>query len=102
VTALYCVICAVISAVAIWVTMTARAAAARSRLEEEMRKEIDYLQGETERARARAAQIARDAAMWAAAWKEGRNDVIAIMPLIVSARDTAPSLRPAEDTTETA
>jgi hypothetical protein len=40
--------------------------------------------------------------MWAAAWKEGRNDVIAIMPLIVSARDNAPSLRPAEDTTETA
>jgi hypothetical protein len=56
-----------------------------SRLEAEMRDEVAYWQDETSRARAHAAQMTRDTAIRADAWKTGRDDVIAIMPLVVSA-----------------
>ena len=58
-------------------------------IEAEMRDEITYWQDETSRARVRAAQIMRDAATRADAWKAGRDDVIAIMPLIASTRDVS-------------
>ena|ERR1700733_3036631 len=85
--ALYCIVWAVVAAAAVWGITTARSCAAISRLRAEMRQEIAYWQAETARARTLAAQTARDAATRATAWKEGRDDVIAIMPLIVSARD---------------
>jgi hypothetical protein len=87
VTALYCIVWAAIAAVAVWGVTTARSCAAMARLRAEMRQEIAYWRDETARARTLAAQTARDAATRAKAWKEGRDDVIAIMPLIVSARD---------------
>jgi len=92
VTALYCVVWAVIAAVATWGITTARGCAAVARLRAEMRQEIVYWRDETARARTLAAQTARDAATRARGWQEGRDDVIAIMPLIVSARDGAGQL----------
>jgi hypothetical protein len=89
VTALYCIVWAIIAAVAAWGIATARSCAAMARLRAQMRQEIAYWRDETARARMLAAQTARDAATRATAWKEARDDVIAIMPLIVSARHGA-------------
>jgi hypothetical protein len=101
VTALYCIVWAVIVGVTAWGIATARSCAAMARLRAEMRQEIAYWRDETARARTLAAQTARDAATRARGWKEGRDDVIAIMPLIVSARDGAgPFLVDDDDQTE--
>jgi hypothetical protein len=53
-----------------------------------MRQEIAYWHAETSRARTQAAQIARDTATWADAWKKGRDDVIAVIPLVTLAHDS--------------
>lgn len=101
-TALYCIAWAVIAAVTAWAIAMARASASISRLQAEIREEIGYWQDETSRARARAAQIARDTAIWADAWKEGRDDVIAMMPLIAAAHSPSSSSRErADEGTET-
>jgi hypothetical protein len=100
-TVLYCIAWAVIVAVAVWAITEVRASAAMSRLGAKMREEISYCHDETSRARADAAQIARDAAIRAEGWKEGRDDVMAIIPLIVSPREINVSTHTAEDGPET-
>lgn len=90
-TVLYCIAWSVIAAMATWAITMARCSALISRLEQDRRTEIAHWQAETSRARATAAQITRDAATRADAWKKGRDDVIAIMPLIASARDSGTS-----------
>jgi hypothetical protein len=84
----------IMAAVSAWGFTLARAAMHHSRLraemaraQEEMRKEIRHWQAETARARSQAAQVARDAATWAAGCKQGRDDVIAVMPMLVAAHD---------------
>ena len=96
-TALYCIAWAAIAAIIAWAIATTRASAAISRLQAEMHEEIGYWQDATSRARARAAQITRDTAIWADAWKEGRDDVIATMPLIAAAHSTRSSLQERAD-----
>jgi hypothetical protein len=100
-TVLYCITWAVIAAGAVWAITEARTFAAMSRLAAKMREEISHCQDETSRARARAAQIARDAAIRAEGWKEGRDDVVAIIPLIVSPRDLSVPMHSADDGPET-
>jgi hypothetical protein len=100
-TVLYSITWAVIAAVIVWAIMRTRASAAMSHLEAEMRDEIAYWQDETSRARVQAAQVARDAAIRADAWKAGRDDVIAIMPLIVPTRDVGASSPPGDEETDT-
>jgi len=80
--------------VSAWGFTLARAAAQHSRLraemdrlQEELRKEIRHWQEEAARAKTHAAQAARDAATWAAGCKQGRDDVIAVMPMLVAAHD---------------
>jgi hypothetical protein len=87
-TVLYCIAWSIIAALATWAIMMARCSALISRLEQDRREEIADWQAETSRARATAAQVIRDAATRADAWKKGRDDVIAIMPLIAAARDS--------------
>jgi hypothetical protein len=101
VTALYCITWAAIAAGIVWAIMSVRTSTAMTRLEAEMRDQIAYWQDETSRARIHAAQIARDTAIRADAWKAGRDDVIAIMPLIASTRDVSASIQPTEEQTET-
>ena len=86
-TALYCMIWATLAAGTAWGITTIRASAAINRLEAQTRKEIAYWQAETSRARMRAAQTARDNATWADAWQKGRDDIIAVIPLIAQAHD---------------
>ena len=76
---------ATIAAVAAWGMTLAHANAAIGRLQAERRKEIKLWQAEVARARAHAAQLAQDAAAWAAGCKQGREDVMTIMPLLVAA-----------------
>lgn len=98
---LYCITSAVIAAVIVWAIMKVQTSTAMTRLEAETRDEIAYWQDETSRARVQAAQIAREAAIRADAWKAGRDDVIAIMPLISSTPDVSASMQPADEETET-
>ena len=99
-TVLYWMTWAAIAAVAVWAIMKTRTSAEMSRLEAEMRDEVTYWQDETSRARAHAAQAARDTAIRADAWKAGRDDVIAIMPFIVSALNTDYTIQSAYEETE--
>ena len=98
---LHCITSAVIAAVIVWAIMKDRTSTAMTRLEAETRDEIAYWQDETSRARVQAAQIARETAIRAGAWKAGRDDVIAIMPLIASTPDASASMQPADEETET-
>ncbi len=99
-TALYWITWAVIAAADVWAIMRIRTSVEMSSLEAEMRDEVAYWQDETSRARAHAAQVMRDTAIRADAWKAGRDDVIAIMPLIVSALNTEYTIQPAYEETE--
>ena len=76
---------AIIAAVTAWGITLAHATAAIARLQAERRKEIRHWQGEAARAKAHAALLARDAATWSAGYKQGREEVIAIMPLLAAA-----------------
>jgi hypothetical protein len=76
---------AIIAAVAAWGMTLAHAHADIARLQAERRKEVKLWQAEAARARAHAAQLAQDAAAWAAGLKQGREDVMTIMPLLVVA-----------------
>ena len=76
---------ATIAAVAAWGMTLAHANAAIGRLQAERRKEIKHWQTEAARARAHAAQLAQAAAAWTAGCKQGREDVMTIMPLLVAA-----------------
>jgi hypothetical protein len=84
-TTLITVACVILAAMMAWKLASARAATHADRLRNEMTEEIRYWQGTAERARHHAAQLARDAANWAAGHRQGRDDVIAIMPMIVKA-----------------
>jgi hypothetical protein len=97
-TAVYCILWAVIAAVTAWAITAIRTSAAISRMQAQMRKEIAHWQAETSRARVQAAQAVRDTATWADAWKKGRDDVIAVIPLIALAQDARVHLEPAPDT----
>jgi hypothetical protein len=94
VTALYSIILAVISAGTAWAICALRACDAIARLKAQMREEIAHWQDETSRARAYAAQIARDTAIRADAWNQGRNDIIAVIPLITQAKEGRTHIQP--------
>jgi hypothetical protein len=81
----------IVAAVVSWGFTMAYAAAQHSRLradmtrvQEQLHKEIRHWQDEAARARAHAAQIAREAATWAAGHKQGRDDVVTTLPLIMA------------------
>jgi hypothetical protein len=64
-----------------------RLRAEMARVEREARREIQHWKDEAARARTHAAQIARDAANWAAGCKQGREDVATVVPLIIAAQE---------------
>jgi len=84
----------ILTALTVWAFTRARAAARisalraqLSRLHEEAEKEIRRCREEAARAKAAATQISREAASWAAGHQQGRDDVFAMVPLLVEARD---------------
>jgi len=84
----------IMAGVTSWGFTMARASAHHSRLRAEMvriereaRREIQHWRDEAARARTHAAQIARDAANWAAGCKQGREDVATVVPLLLAAQE---------------
>jgi Tfp pilus assembly protein FimV len=60
------------------------AARARAEMNQRMRQEVRHWQEAAERATAEAARVAREAESWQAGRKQGRDDVISIVPLLVA------------------
>jgi len=73
------------AAVAAWWLALARSAAAISRLREEMREEVRYWQAESARAKTRAAQLEKEVATWSAGCRQGRDDLVTLLPLVIAA-----------------
>ncbi len=91
-----------IAAVLAWGLAWARAADIISRLRQEMREEVRYWQAESARAKAHAAQLAKDAATWIAGCKQGRDDLVTVLPLIIAALERPTGIGGAEDPNEAA
>lgn len=73
-------------AIAGWGVTSLRAAGTMSRAREQMRREIRHWQSETERYKAVADRHAQEKAAWAAGCKQGRDDVITIVPMLLAAQ----------------
>jgi hypothetical protein len=76
---------ALAAAVACGLTLSwARAATSHSR--KAMQEEIDHWQAEALRARRMVAQLKQEAEMWSRGRRNGREDLIAMMPLLIAAQ----------------
>jgi hypothetical protein len=84
-TVLLAVVWFVTGAMAGWGVSTLRAATAAARAREQMRREIRCWQAETERFKAVADRVAQEKESWAAGVRQGRDDVITIVPLLSGA-----------------
>ncbi len=73
-------------AIAGWGVRALRAAATMSRAREQMRREIRCWQAETERFKATADRLAQEKESWTAGVRQGRDDVITIVPLLIAAQ----------------
>jgi hypothetical protein len=69
-----------------WVLTSLQMVRTVSRARQQMRSEILHWQSETERYKAVADRLAQDKAAWAAGAKQGRDDVITIMPMLLAAQ----------------
>jgi F0F1-type ATP synthase membrane subunit b/b' len=86
-----------IAALIVWGLTWAHAAATISRLREQMRQEVRHWQDESERAKVRAAQLAKDIATWTAGCKQGRDDLVTVLPLIIAALERPVGIRAAAE-----
>ena len=77
-----------------WSLTRRHASAAIRRSRAEAQREIGIAHAETTRARARAAQLSRELASWTAGCKQGREDVITLMPLILAQANPAAAAGP--------
>ncbi|HEY2131023.1 MAG TPA: hypothetical protein VGH77_27960 [Streptosporangiaceae bacterium] len=73
-------------AIAGWGVRALRAAATMSPAREQMRREIRCWQAETERFKATADRLAQEKESWTAGVRQGRDDVITIVPLLIAAQ----------------
>lgn len=69
-----------------WRLSRRRADAAIAMLRADASREIRYWQAHAERARSRAAQLERELASWSDGCRQGREDVVSIMPLLLAAQ----------------
>jgi hypothetical protein len=76
-----------LTAIVTWTIAKARASATLAREYEAMQKEIRVSREEEARAAMRAAQLEQEMAAWNKGCRQGREDVIAIMPLLLAARE---------------
>jgi hypothetical protein len=76
-----------IAATVAWGLAMSRAAAAISRLRRDMQDEVRHWQDDAAVARAQAAMMASEMASWAAGCKQGREDMMSVVPLLVSAHE---------------
>lgn len=85
------------AALTAWRLALARTAVASSRLTEEMQKEVRYWQAESARAKVRAAQLEKEVASWSAGCRQGRDDLVAVLPLIIAALERPTTVRAADE-----
>lgn len=78
-----------------WRVALARSAATISRLREEMQEEVRYWQAESARAKVRTAQLEKEVASWSAGCRQGRDDLVSVLPLIIAALERPTSVRAA-------
>jgi hypothetical protein len=62
-----------------------------------MQEEIDHWQAEAMRARRNAAQLRQEAVVWSRGRQNGREDLIALMPLLVAAQERLASTAESPD-----
>lgn len=84
------------AALAAWRLALARSAATISRLREEMQEEVRYWQAESARAKVRTAQLEKEVASWSAGCRQGRDDLVAVLPLIIAALERPASIGAAD------
>ena len=90
-TALHSLLWATIAGVTIWDLMLAWTKRQISLIVADLEAEISFWQRKAELATGQVTQLARDAELREQAWRQGRDDVIAIIPLIrVRSRSTEP------------
>jgi post-segregation antitoxin (ccd killing protein) len=90
--------CSIVAAALAWAVTLAVSTAALARSRAAMHEEIRHWQAETARARARAAQLADEITTWSKGCQQGREDVIAIMPLLLAAQERLAPGRTAPET----
>ncbi len=88
---------AAIAVLVAWRLALARSAATISRLREEMQEEVRYWQAESARAKVRTAQLEKEVASWSAGCRQGRDDLVSVLPLIIAALERPTSVRAAAD-----
>jgi hypothetical protein len=69
-----------------WGLTLSWASVAMARSREEMQEDVDHWQAEAMRARQMVIQLKHEAAMWSRGRQDGREDLIAMMPLLVAAQ----------------
>lgn len=81
-----------IAATFTWGLAVRRAAATIARLRADMNREVLHWQAAAGRARTRAIQLERELARWSEGCRQGREDVVSILPMLMAAQDHAPCL----------
>lgn len=77
--------CAIAATVA-WGLTLRRATATIAQIRASTQRETRLWQDEAARARTRAAQLERERAMWSDGCRQGREDVVSIMPALLAAQ----------------
>ncbi len=80
-----------------WGLTLSWAGMAMARCRAVMQDEIDHWQDEAIRARRMVAQLKQEAVAWSRGRQDGREDLIAIMPLLVAAQQVLASATVTED-----
>lgn len=76
-----------VAAVAAWGATLSWAHMALSHVRAGMRQEIEYWQAEAARARDAASQLRLEIETWTRGLQQGREDVMAIMPMLMAAQE---------------
>ena len=85
-----------VAAGAAWGITLAWASAAFARSRQAADDELKYWQAEAARARELVAQLKQERAVWSRGCRQGREDVIAIMPLLIAAQQGLSGARASE------
>jgi hypothetical protein len=80
-----------------WGLTLSWACAAMARSRRTMQEEIDRWRAEAMRARRTVAQLRQEAIVWSRGRQDGREDLIAIMPLLVAAQQGRAGARVTDD-----
>jgi hypothetical protein len=80
-----------------WGLTLSWAGMAMARCRAVMQDEIDHWQGEAMRARRTVAQLRQEAVVWSRGRQDGREDLIALMPLLVAAQERLASATVSDD-----